>query len=87
MWSDALAGLGRTLVRDGLSQALGLGDRAEGDPDPGALLKEADRLWKQGAKAEAATIYKRIRKEFKLTLVYTLNRDRIKKRGHYREDG
>ena len=36
-------------------------------------------------KVEAAEIYKRIRSEFKVSLTYALNRDRIKKRGKYRE--
>ena len=37
-------------------------------------------------KLAAAELYRRIREEFKISLVYVLNRDRIKKRGRYEED-
>ena len=43
------------------------------------LYRRANKLWDAGQKAEAATLYKLIREKHKLSLVYTLNRSRIKK--------
>ena len=66
-------------------QELDLGGILRGDADGGgenapALFQRAESLWAAGQKAEAAAIYQRIRKEFKLSTTYLLNRDRIKKR-------
>lgn len=44
------------------------------------LLKDADKLWDEGKKKEAAAIYSRIRKEFPLSPVYLFNKKRIKGR-------
>ncbi|WP_145195013.1 hypothetical protein [Planctomycetes bacterium Poly30] len=44
------------------------------------LLKSADALWKEGKKAEAAVLYKRIRDEFSISPTYLLNKKRIKDR-------
>ncbi len=48
--------------------------------DAAQLLKDADKLWNDGKKKEAAVIYSRIRKEFPLSPVYLLNKKRIKGR-------
>ena len=52
--------------------------------DPQDLLDQADRLWEQGKKSEAAALYLRIREEFKLSVPYLLNKDRIKERSKYK---
>jgi hypothetical protein len=69
-----LTGIGRDLARREIGSAVGLGG------DPARLLSEADQLWKQGKRAEAVPLYQRLRDEFKLSLVYVLNKDRIKER-------
>ena len=78
----------------GLGELLGLGTEGAEDGDEEAsadqvtaasLFDEAGRLWDAGEKAAAAKLYKRIRSEFKLSLVYALNRDRIKDRSRYQE--
>lgn len=69
----AKGGIGRAIERE-----LGLGGGADGDPF--RLLREADRRWAAGERAEAAALYRRIRDEFSLSPVYLLNRDRIKAR-------
>ena len=102
-WKTAVQELARTALRNeardliddkleeelggGLDDLLGGVLGQGGDEDPSALLTEADRLWNAGKKVEAAAIYKKIREDHKLSLVYTLNRDRIKKRGKYRGEG
>lgn len=89
-WRAALNGLASTLAKDEVNRRLGLGGGGgdENDEnDPAALLRKADRLWDAGEKAEAAKLYKRLREKFKVSVVYALNRDRIKERGHWREDG
>jgi hypothetical protein len=67
-----------------LESRLGLGGGKSGD-DPQALLDQADELWKQNKKAEAAALYLRLREEFKLSLPYALNKDRIKDRSKYKD--
>ena len=62
------------------------GENAETGETAQSLFDEADRLWKDDRRAEAAAIYRRIREEFKLSLVYALNRDKIKKRGDWKEE-
>ena len=52
----------------------------KGKDDPQDLLNRADKLWSEGKKAEARLIYKTLGKKYKLTLVYVLNKSRIKKR-------
>lgn len=74
-----IEGLGKELARKELEGRLGLG----GGGDPARLLAEADRLFDQGKKAEAAPLYQRLRDEFKLSLVYALNKDRIKDRAKF----
>lgn len=82
----ALAGdLAKDALKNELKGALGLGNEATGE-DPATLLKQADALWDQGKRVEAAAIYKKIRSEYKVSLVYALNRDRIKDRSKYREE-
>ena len=75
-----LGDVAKNALKKELGDALGLGG---GSDDPGQLLKQADQLWDGGKKKEAAAVYQRIRKEFKLSLVYALNRDRIKERARY----
>ncbi|MEM1451518.1 MAG: hypothetical protein AAGI22_20555 [Planctomycetota bacterium] len=50
------------------------------DAEPADLLKEADRLWDAGKKQDAATIYRRIRKDFPLSPTYLFNKKKIKGR-------
>lgn len=57
--------------------------RGGGADDPATLLGQADRLWDQGKKTEAAAIYARLREDFRLSLTYALNKDRIKDRSKY----
>jgi len=64
---------------------LGLGGDGKGDDDPADLLSRADELWKKGQKAEAAALYVRLKDDFKLTLTFALNKDRIKDRAKYKE--
>ena len=42
-----------------------------------------DELWSQGKRKEAAALYLRLREDFKLSLTYALNKDRIKDRAKY----
>ncbi len=44
------------------------------------LLEDADKLYDQGKKADAAALYKKIHEEYKKTRVYENNKDRIKAR-------
>ena len=84
-----LTDLAKGVVRSELEQALdSLIGRAsaDGGDGPADLLKRADDLWDQGKKVEAAAVYKRIRSEHKVSLVYTLNRDRIKKRAAFKPE-
>ncbi len=48
--------------------------------DPNKLFKEANRLWDEGKKDDAAKIYRRIRKEFPFSPTYLLNKSKIKGR-------
>lgn len=85
-WSDALGDLARDVAATELQKRLGIGDRnASSGDDPSDLLRRADTLWSNGKKLEAAALYIRLREEFKVSLVYALNRDRIKDRGKYKE--
>lgn len=63
-------------LEGGLERVIGIG----GGDDPAALLKQADELWGKGQRADAAKIYRRIRKDFPLSPVYLLNKKRIKSR-------
>ena len=67
-----------------LESRLGLGGQGKGD-DPATLLERADTLWSQGQKTEAAALYTRLREDFKLSLTYALNKDRIKDRSKFKE--
>jgi len=94
-WSDTLRDVAKKAAVSALGQELGLdrllgGEKpkdgeAPGD-DPASLLREADRLWDAGQKTDAAKLYDRIRDDFKLSAIYLLNRDRIKKRAGYKGD-
>ena len=66
-----------------LREALLGGGGGGGDPregDPAAILREADELWEAGKKKKARKLYEELRDEHRHTLVYLLNRDRIKDR-------
>jgi hypothetical protein len=63
-----------------------LGGNRESQEDSKQLLEQADALWDQGKKRKAAKIYRRLEKEFKLTSVYLLNRDRIEERADFKPD-
>lgn len=67
-----------------LEGRLGLGGGVKGE-DPAELLTRADELWKMGQKSAAAALYVRLKDDFKLTLTYALNKDRIKDRAKYKE--
>lgn len=67
-----------------LASRLGLGDKSGGE-DPNEILTRADGLWSKGQKVEAAALYSRLREEFKLSLTYALNKDRIKERSKYQD--
>jgi hypothetical protein len=83
--TDALlADLAAKAAERELAGRLGLGGSA-GDDDPAVLLERADLLWSQGKKAEAAALYARLREDFKLSLTYALNKDRIKDRSKYKD--
>ncbi|MEW6071480.1 MAG: DUF748 domain-containing protein [Planctomycetota bacterium] len=92
-WKDLITDLASRAAKNELQSRLGLGGGGDAagaghaTDDPAELLRQADSLWKAGKKAEAAPIYKRLRDEYKLSLVYALNRDRIKERAGYREGG
>lgn len=47
---------------------------------PEALLAQADALWAQGNKADAMPLYQRLKDDFKLTMVFILNKKKIEKR-------
>jgi hypothetical protein len=66
----------------GTGDTTGAGEAASGDPQE--LLDQADRLWADGKKVEAAVIYKRIKDDFELSLVYLLNKGRIKERAKFK---
>jgi hypothetical protein len=64
-----------------LGGILGEGSKdGEGATRPEELLAEADRLWDEGKREEARVLYREIRQKHKLTLVYALNKKRIKDR-------
>lgn len=90
-WAGALKGLAgealESVVKDKLGDKLGdvLGDKLDldailGGGDAAAILAEADRLWTAGSQAEAKTLYLALREDHKLTVVYALNKTRIKDR-------
>jgi hypothetical protein len=47
---------------------------------PEELLAAADKLWDAGKRAEAKPLYQQIIDKHKLTMVYALNKKRIKDR-------
>lgn len=64
-----------------LDGVLGGSDAGSGTGlDADELLAKADELWAQGKRTEARPLYKELKERHKLTLVYVLNKDRIKKR-------
>lgn len=81
---EILKDLAAKVAQGELESRLGLGGKASGD-DPATLLERADSLWSKGQKAEAAALYLRLREDFKLSLPYALNKDRIKERSKYKE--
>ena len=81
---ELLADLASKAAKSELESRLGLGKKS-GDEDPNEILKRADELWSQGQKKEAAALYSRLREDFKLSLTYALNKDRIKDRSKFAE--
>ncbi len=82
-YESLIGNLGESLLSDilpGLSGA----DSAQ-DESPEALFRRANELWDAEQFTEAAAIYARIRAEHKVSVVYALNRKRIKKRAKYQE--
>ena len=88
-FTEAIQSLAGDAARKTLTDQIGgelgglLGD--ENAEDPKALLSQANDLWSQGKKADAAKLYRRIEKKHKLSTTYLLNKDLIEKRGEYRE--
>jgi len=83
--ADLLKDLTAKAAKKALAQKLGLGGgKGEESEDPDTLLKRADELWSKGQKAEAAKLYERIKEDYKLSLTYALNKDRIKDRAKYK---
>jgi hypothetical protein len=76
---EKLGGLGGILGGGSDDEGDGKGD---GKPalSPEELLAAADKLWDAGQKAEAKLLYREIIDKHKLTLVYALNKKRIKDR-------
>ena len=85
---DLLKGLAGSVVQGEIKDALeSITGKAGGDPgsnDPSDLLARADDLWKKGDKAAAAALYREIREKHKVSLVYAMNRDRIKARADWK---
>lgn len=77
-----LADLTATAAKRELEGRLGLGGARGGD-DPASLLAEADRAWNAGDRAAAAALYRRIKDEYEISLVYLLNKDRIRERARW----
>ncbi len=83
MWKEVVAELVKKAVqkeleektKEGLEGLLGKDERKAKD-----LLKEADALWDQGRKPEAAAKYKKIKDDYDRTRAYKDNKDRIKER-------
>gem|GEM_PF-6056647 len=63
-----------------LGGLLGGSENKAGAENPQTLLDQADRLFGEGKQAEAAAIYQRLRNEYSTSLVYLLNKSRIKSR-------
>ncbi len=80
-WTGVLDDLAKSALKRGLGEKLGIG----GAEDPAELLKTADDLWSKGSRAEAAVLYAKLREDYKLSIVYALNRDRIKERSKFSE--
>ncbi len=91
---DLLKGLAESVVESEIKDALkSIGGKAGGDAgaageskgsDPSDILARADDLWKQGDKASAAALYRELRDKHKVSLVYAMNRDRIKERSEWK---
>jgi hypothetical protein len=64
----------------GLGALGGLGGSGGSGASAKDLLASADALWAQGKQAEARPLYKELKDRHKLTLVYQLNKKRIKDR-------
>lgn len=78
--SGLLSQLAAQAARSEIEKRLGGGGGAD---DPTELLRRADEMWKAGEKVEAAALYRRLHEDHRLSLVYALNRDRIKDRADY----
>ena len=87
-YDSLLQSLGGSLL-DEFLPGLTDGDSGAGDSIAGetaeSLFERAEALWDAEQFAEAAALYARLRSEYKLSIVYALNRKRIKKREKYQE--
>lgn len=85
-WKDTLTDLAKRLATSELTERLGLPGVPGKDPaaDPEELLRRADELWDRGEKAEAAKLYEELHDDHKVSLVYLLNRDKIKDRSKWK---
>jgi hypothetical protein len=80
---EAIKDLAALAAKRELESRIGLG--SGGNDDPGDILRRADDLWSKGEKSEAAALYSRLRDDFKLSLAYALNKDRIRERSKFKE--
>jgi hypothetical protein len=71
------------ILGGGSSGTTGGADEKSAD-DPAAILRRADELWDKGEKAEAAKLYDELHDKYRVSLVYAMNRDRIKERADYK---
>jgi hypothetical protein len=79
---DLVKGAVKSEIEDALESVTGSADGK--GTGPGDLLARADELWKKGDKAAAAALYKELREKHKVSLVYALNKDRIKERADWK---
>jgi hypothetical protein len=94
-WDGALKGLAERAAKaelerkareklGGLGGILGEGKGGDGEggkaATPEELLASADRLWDEGQREQARALYREILDKHKLSLVYALNKKRIKDR-------
>jgi hypothetical protein len=69
-------------LEDLLGKELGglLGQRDQAGDDPAGLLKQADKLYSEGDKPRAAVLYRTLKSDHRISVVYLLNKSRIKRR-------
>ncbi len=85
-WNAALEGVAEQALKARITEELGIDelgidelsiDELLRGGDAPAILREADRLYSEGEKTEAAKLYSTLRKKHRLSTVYLLNKSRI----------